>query len=94
MNNSDSFVSDDEISTTSSLYSRDLIEQSELDLAIENERNSRDEVKNRYYIEIQNACNELQRCSEKEKPRINGILFEYICAIIMNVKNLMMLIHL
>ena len=39
---SDSFVSDDEISTTStsSTCSRDIIKQSDLDLAIENERNS------------------------------------------------------
>ena len=87
---SDSFISDDEISTTStsssSTCSRDKIKQSELDLAIENERNSHDKVINNYYTKIQEANYKLQTCSEKEKPRIYGQLFEYVCAIIMNVK--------
>ena len=85
---SDSFVSDDEISTTStsSTCSRDIIKQSDLDLAIENERNSHDKVINNYYTKIQEANYTLQTCSEKEKPRIKGQLFEYVCAIIMNVK--------
>ena len=85
---SDSFVSDDEISTTStsSTCSRDIIKQSDLDLAIENERNSHDKVINNYYTKIQEANYKLQTCSEKEKPRIYGQLFEYVCAIIMNVK--------
>lgn len=85
---SDSFVSDDEISTTStsSTCSRDIIKQSDLDLTIENERNSHDKVINNYYTQIQTACNSLRTCSEKEKPRIYGQLFEYVCAIIMNVK--------
>ena len=85
---SDSFVSDDEISTTStsSTCSRNIIKQSDLDLAIENERNSHDKVINNYYTKIQEANYKLQTCSEKEKPRIKGQLFEYVCAIIMNVK--------
>ena len=86
--NSNSFVSDDEISTTStsSTCSRNIIKQSDLDLAIENERNSHDKVINNYYTKIQEANYKLQTCSEKEKPRIKGQLFEYVCAIIMNVK--------
>ena len=86
---SDSFVSDDEISTISTTNltcSRDIIKQSDLDLAIENERNSHDKVINNYYTKIQEANYKLQTCSEKEKPRIYGQLFEYVCAIIMNVK--------
>ena len=86
---SDSFVSDDEISTTSttstsSTCSRDIIKQSDLDLAIENERNE-DKI-GCYYTKIKKAYDELQTCSEKRKPSIYGQLFEYVCAIIMNVK--------
>lgn len=65
---SDSFVSDDEISTTStsSTCSRDIFKQSELDLAIENDRKSHNKVINNYYTQIQTACNSLRTCSEKE----------------------------
>lgn len=64
---SDSFISDDEISTTStsSTCSRNIIKQSDLDLAIENERNSHDKVINNYYTKIQEANYKLQTCSEK-----------------------------
>lgn len=65
---SDSFVSDDEINTTStsSTCSRDIIKQSDLDLAIENEHNSHDKVINNYYTKIQEANYTLQTCSEKK----------------------------
>lgn len=41
---------------------------------------------NVYYYEIQKRYNFLQTCDEQYKPYNNGVLFEYICAIIVNAR--------
>ena len=41
---------------------------------------------NAYYYKIQKLHNFLQTCDEQYKPYNNGVLFEYICAIIVNAR--------
>ena len=41
---------------------------------------------NAYYYRIQKLHNFLQTCDEQYKPYNNGVLFEYICAIIVNAR--------
>ena len=65
-------------SDTESINTTDTIDQSELTPQIIDV--------NAYYHKIQERYNFLQTCDEQYKSYNNGILFEYICAIIVNAR--------
>ena len=65
-------------SDTYSINTTDTIDPSELTLQVID--------LNAYYYRIQKLHNFLQTCDEQYKPYNNGVLFEYICAIIVNAR--------
>lgn len=71
-------MNNDTDSDTESINTTDTIDQSELTPQIIDV--------NAYYHKIQERYNFLQTCDEQYKSYNNGILFEYICAIIVNAR--------
>lgn len=71
-------MNNDTDSDTKSINTTDTIDQSELTPQVIDV--------NAYYHKIQERYNFLQTCDEQYKSYNNGILFEYICAIIVNAR--------
>ena len=76
--NYDNSYSDCDSSDTYSINTTDTIDPSELTPQVID--------LNAYYYRIQKLHNFLQTCDEQYKPYNNGVLFEYICAIIVNAR--------
>ena len=76
--NYDNSYSDCDSSDTYSINTTDTIDPSELTPQVID--------LNAYYYKIQKLHNFLQTCDEQYKPYNNGVLFEYICAIIVNAR--------
>lgn len=77
-NDTDSIDSDSDNSSIDSINTTDTIDQSELTPQIIDI--------NAYYHKIQERYNFLQTCDEQYKSYNKGVLFEYICAIIVNAR--------
>ena len=75
---SDSYIDTIDSSDTYSINTTDTIDPSELTPQVID--------LNAYYYRIQKLHNFLQTCDEQYKPYNNGVLFEYICAIIVNAR--------